>query len=136
MTAWLGVVSREHVLRGISLGVTQVNHGKRPPLARMAVGDVMVYYSPRTGHPDGEPLKAFTAYGCLVGDEIWQGDEGDFHPWRRRVDWSQSAVETPIRPLVARLELTADSNWGYSLRRGLLRLSDSDAAIIRSEMHA
>ncbi len=29
---WLGVVSREHVRRGVELGIAQVNHGKRTPL--------------------------------------------------------------------------------------------------------
>jgi hypothetical protein len=134
MTAWLGVVSREHVLRAVSLGIAQLNHGKRPPIARLRPGDTIIYYSPRTSYPDGEPLKAFTAVGTAVDDEVWQADEGDFKPWRRRIEYAH-AHEVGIHELVG-LELTASPNWGYSLRRGTLELSDADAALIRASMTA
>ncbi|MEJ1231140.1 MAG: EVE domain-containing protein [Galbitalea sp.] len=45
MSAWLGVVSRSHVERGVDLGIAQVMHGKRAGLARMKPGDWLVYYS-------------------------------------------------------------------------------------------
>lgn len=136
MTAWLGVVSHSHVLRGVELGIVQVNHGKRPQLARMHAGDAFVYYSPRTSYPDGETLRAFTAVGRIADDELWQADEGSFQPWRRRADWDATARETPIRPLVGLLEFTRGENWGYALRRGLLSISDADFEVIRNEMNA
>ena len=130
MSAWLGVVSRSHVERGVSLGIAQVMHGKREGLARMKLGDWLVYYSPRTAYPDGEPLKAFTAVGRIMDDEIWQADEGDFHPYRRRVDYLPLEREIPISELSARLDLTATPNWGYQLRRGIIPLSDADLQAI------
>jgi hypothetical protein len=63
VTAWLGVVSAEHVARGVSLGIAQ--------------------------------LRQFTAVGRVSGDDIWQGDEGSFHPFRRAVDYLAS------RPMMA-----------------------------------
>jgi hypothetical protein len=135
MSAWLGVVSRSHVMRGVGLGIAQINHGKRPPLARMHAGDTLVYYSPRTDYPDGEQLKAFTAIATLPDDDIWQADEGDFQPWRRRADYA-AAHELPIEELAGRLELTGSSNWGYSLRRGLVPLTDADAELLRATMTA
>ncbi len=128
MSAWLGVVSRSHVERGVDLGIAQVMHGKRAGLARMKPGDWLVYYSPRTAYPDGEPLKAFTAAGRITDDEVWQADEGDFHPYRRRVDYVPFERAVPVADL--RLELTAEPNWGYQLRRGLIPLSDADLRII------
>lgn len=133
MTAWLGVVSHDHVQHGVSLGIAQVNHGKKPPLARMKPGDGMIYYSPRTTYPDGPALQAFTAIGTIADDELWQATDGDFHPWRRRVDWWDYA-ETPIKPLLGKLEFTSGPNWDYALRRGLLELSDSDFERIRAAM--
>ena len=132
MTAWLGVVCRDHVRRGVGLGIAQIGHGKRPGLARLAAGDWLVYYSPRTSLRGGEPLHAFTALGQVADDEIWQADEGDFHPWRRRADYLPDAVETPVRALP--LDLTARPGWGASLRRGLVRLTDDDFDRIRSAM--
>jgi len=48
MTHWLGAVSRDHVRRGVALGIAQIGHGKRAGLARMQPGDWLVHYSPRT----------------------------------------------------------------------------------------
>ncbi|WP_084598710.1 EVE domain-containing protein [Actinoplanes subtropicus] len=134
MRAWLGVVCRDHVLRGARLGIAQIGHGKRDGLARLAAGDWLVYYSPRTSLRDGAPLQAFTALGRIADDEIWQAHEGDFHPWRRRADYLPGAVETPIKSL--RLDLTDRAGWGATLRRGLVRLTDDDFARIHAAMRA
>jgi hypothetical protein len=140
---WLGVVQREHVLRGVAGGFAQVNHGARAPLERMHGADGFVFYSPRTALQDGEPLKEFTAVGRIADDEVFQvtqgprmtGPQGDFLPWRRRVEWDHDAVATPIRPLLGALDFTRDKpDWGYQLRRGLIELSRHDFELIRRQM--
>src|SRR5713226_9759858 len=84
--AWVGVVSRAHVLRGVAGGFAQLGHGKQGPLARMSVGDWLVYYSPKTDFPDGMPLRAFTALGRVVGDRAYAFDMGGgFVPYRRDI---------------------------------------------------
>lgn len=130
MSYWLGVVSREHVMRGVKLGIAQVGHGKRAGLARMRPGDRLIYYSPRVSLDSKDPLQSFTAIGEVSGDELWQADEGAFRPWRRRVAYDARAIETPIRLLSDSLELTSAANWGYQLRRGLIELSEHDFEII------
>ena len=65
---WVLVVSRDHARRGVAGGFVMANHGKRAPLARMAVGDRILIYSPRTTHPDGEPLRAITCVGEVTGE--------------------------------------------------------------------
>lgn len=131
---WLGVVSREHVHRGVDLGIAQANHGKRPPIARMKPGDGLVYYSPRTGIRDGETVKSFTAIGTIDDVEPWQVEERGFQPWRRSVTYRKNAAETPIDNLRDRLELTSRPNWGVVLRRGLLELSAHDFQIVSEAM--
>jgi hypothetical protein len=134
MAAWLGVVSAEHVARGVALGIAQINHGKRAGLARMRPSDWLIYYSPQQRLGEHNPVKAFTAIGRLPDTEIWQADEGCFRPWRRRVDYVRRARHAPIDELRGRLELTAGPNWGYQLRRGLLPLSHRDFSAIHQAM--
>ncbi|MEU8658360.1 EVE domain-containing protein [Actinoplanes philippinensis] len=134
MRHWLGVVCRDHVQRGADRGIAQLGHGRRDGLARLAAGDWLVYYSPRTSLRDGAPLQAFTALGVVTDDEIWQAHEGDFHPWRRRVDYLADVTETPIRSLP--LDLTARAGWGVTLRRGLVPLTGDDFGRIRAAMLA
>lgn len=134
MAAWLGVVSRDHVRRGVELGIAQLGHGKRSGLARLKAGDWLVYYSPRQSLSGNEPVKAFTAIGQVVDDELWQADEGDFTPWRRAVAYDKTAVDVPVGDLQGVLELTSTSSWGHQLRRGLLPLTDSDFNTIRQAM--
>jgi hypothetical protein len=134
MNHWLGVVCRDHVHRGAELGIAQLGHGKRDGLARLTAGDGFVHYSPRTSLRGGEPLQAFTALGVVADDEIWQAHEGDFHPWRRRIDYLPDVTETPIRSLS--LDLTAHPGWGIQLRRGLVPLAADDFDRIRTAMLA
>lgn len=133
MSAWLGVVSAAHVRRGERLGIAQINHGKRAPLARMRPGDALIYYSPTENRGDTTPLRAFTAYGTIADDHIWQADEGDFTPYRRRVDYRDTR-RVPLADVRDRLRLTAAPNWGYQLRRGLVPLADDDAEVLRAMM--
>lgn len=131
MAAWLGVVSAEHVARAVGLGIAQVHHGRRAGLARMNLGDWLVFYSPQRRLGENAPVRAFTAIGQFPDQEIWQADEGDFKPWRRRVSYLTDARQVPIEELREHLELTAAPNWGYQLRRGLIPLSEADLVTIR-----
>ena len=102
MTNWINTVSRDHVERGVRGRFTQANHGKPNMLRKMARGDWVVFYSPKTVHPDGEPLQAFTAIGQVADDEPYQVEmSDDFHPWRRNVDFldvHRDGDQTPDRP--------------------------------------
>lgn len=134
MTWWLGVVTRDHVRRGVALGIAQIGHGKNAGLARMRAGDGLVYYSPRSSLDSTTPLRAFTAVGTVADEEVFQADEGEFRPWRRRVAYDPSAREVPVDELRHELDLTRGPNWGYALRRGLLELSAADARRIAEAM--
>ncbi|BDZ46823.1 EVE domain-containing protein [Naasia aerilata] len=133
MSAWLGVVSAEHVRYAVSKGIAQVGHGKRGGLARMRAGDTFVYYSSVERLGDREPLRQFTALGVLPDEEIWQADEGTFHPFRRRVEYA-AATPVPLEAVKDRLRLTASPNWGYQLRRGLVPLELEDVEVLRAAM--
>jgi len=135
MRYWLGVVSRDHVRRGVDLGIAQIGHGKQAGLGRMQPGDWLTYYSPKTSFPKGERLQAFTAIGQVADEEVWQADEGDFKPWRRRVSYCADAVDAQLKPLAKALDLTATPNWGHQLRRGLLELTEHDFQVIRAAMN-
>ena len=131
---WLGVVSAAHVRRGVELGIAQINHGQRAPLTRMQPGDTLVYYSPTQQRGDRTPYQCFTAIGTVADDDIWQADEGDFTPYRRRIDYL-AATPVPLADLRSRLHLTGEPNWGYQLRTGLVPLDAHDVQIIREAMH-
>lgn len=133
MTAWLGVVSRSHVQRGIADSFAQLCHGKASPLRRMRAGDWLVYYSP-TNEIGGDALKAFTAIGEIVDEEVIRFDMGSgFVPFRRRVRY-ESAGEVPLAALKDHLDLCARPNWSLALRRGHLPLTQRDFTTIARAM--
>lgn len=136
MNYWIGVVSKEHVQRGIALGIVQISHGRRSALARLKAGDGFIYYSSKERMSDTMPLQAFTAIGIVADDDIWQVDEGDFKPWRRYIRYAKS-VDTSIRPLLDELSFTRGRvNWGYMLRFGLIKITKEDFDIIAEAMKA
>ena len=83
---WVGVVSENHVKRGVDGGFCQVCHGKGGPLKRMKKGDYLLYYSPKIDLDSDQKLQAFTAVGKMTGDEVYQFEMApDFIPFRRDV---------------------------------------------------
>lgn len=143
---WLGVVHRDHVLRGVEHGFAQLNHGTKQAISRLREADGLIYYSPRVSGPESEPLREFTAIGRIADDTVFQDPDGavmtnsfgePYRPWRRRVDYDPFAVAAPIRPLIPVLDFTSASpNWGFQLRRGLIELSKNDFEIIKAQMRA
>jgi hypothetical protein len=133
MTAWLGVVSRAHVQRGVAGGFAQLCHGKSQPLRRMRPGDWLVYYSP-TIEMGGAALRAFTAIGRIEGAEIYPYDMGGgFVPYRRDVRYVD-AEEVALDMIKPKLAFCARPNWGMALRRGHLPLEVADFATIAAAM--
>jgi hypothetical protein len=132
---WLAVASAEHVRHGREQGFMQVCHGKAAPLRRIHAGDRVVYYSPSLAFRGKDKLQALTAIGVVQAGEPYGFDMGGgFCPFRRDVSWWESA-ETPIQPLLDRLEFTAGvRNWGYALRFGLLAISGLDMDLIAAAM--
>ena len=135
MTYWINTVSRGHVQRGVAGGFTQANHGKPHMLRRMERDDWIVFYSPKTDYPKGDPLQAFTALGRVVDDEVYQEDfDPEFQPWRRRVEFL-TCTETPIRPLLDDLDFIIDkARWGYRFRTGVFKIDEHDFGVIRTAM--
>jgi hypothetical protein len=135
MTNWMNTVSRDHVQRGVQGRFTQANHGKPHMLRKMARGDWIVFYSPKTALEGGEPLQAFTALGQIADDAPYQVEmTPGFHPWRRNVHFLH-CNETPIRPLIDDLGFIDDKKrWGYRFRFGVFSIDDHDLDLIRSAM--
>ena len=132
---WIGVVSRQHVLRGVAGGFAQVCHGKAGPLRLMQEGDWLAYYSP--AEEMGEPgnCRRFTAIGCVRADAPYQFDmDNGFTPYRRNIDFL-AAKEADIRPLILDLSFIQNKkNWGYPFRRGCFAVSREDFARIAEAM--
>jgi hypothetical protein len=124
---WVGVVSREHVLKAVESGVAQLNHGKRAPLARMHRGDWIIYYSPRTSYPSGESLQAFTAVGQITSDVPYQVTlSDDFKPFRHDVRYLPCR-EVPIQDVLENLSFLPDKqHWGVKFRFGHLSIPSAD----------
>jgi hypothetical protein len=124
---WVGVASKDHVMKGVQGGFSQLCHGKSNPLKRLATGDWIVYYSPCTAMNGGEIVQAFTAVGQILEGEPYLFDMGNgFIPHRRDVRFA-AAQETPIRPLIQNLSFIKNKqSWGYVFRFGLLEIPESD----------
>ena len=132
---WVGVVSRDHVLLAVRGGFCQLNHGKEAPMKRLAPGDRILYYSPRTRMEAGEPLQAFTAIGEVLAGAPYQVEQSErFRPFRRDVRYFD-ACDAPIRPLLPQLSFTTGkASWGQVMRRGTFRIEADDYQVIAEAM--
>src|SRR5262249_6421920 len=118
---WVIVAALEHARRGLVEGFVMANHGKKAPLARMAVGDRVLVYSPRTDFPAGAPFRAIAIVGAITGAEPEPSAviPGGF---RRRADLRE------IEPL--RLEQVRDHLPPSRIRFGFLELAQDSAEAI------
>lgn len=132
---WIGVASRDHVMKGVAGGFCQLSHGKAGPVKRLRPGDWLAYYSPRTEMRGGEAVQAFTAIGRVKPGEPYAGDMGGgFHPIRRDVAFLVCR-EAPIRPLLDDLAFTRGNRaWGYVFRRGSFEIGAEDFLRIAAAM--
>ncbi|MGC3993342.1 MAG: EVE domain-containing protein [Propionicimonas sp.] len=135
--SWISTISLNHVYRGIAGGFIEADDGAHSRLERLQAGDRIAFYSPRTDHPDGDPLQQFTAWGVVTGAEAARVELGRGpHPWRRAVRYEPS-VPVPVRELVDRLGFVPDAtHWGLPFRRGLFRIPDADFDVIVEAMGA
>jgi predicted RNA-binding protein len=132
---WIGVASKEHVLKGVEQGVCQLCHGKSNSLKRLAPGDWIIYYSPRARMQNGDIIQAFTAIGqVLPGEPYLFNMGGGFTPYRRDVQFI-NAIDAPIRPLLDELSFIKNKqSWGYVFRFGLLEIPECDFQRIATAM--
>lgn len=94
---WLGVVSKEHVEKGVEWGICQVCHGKAAPLKRMKKGDYLLYYSPKYSLNGAKKLQAFTAIGKMKDDEVYQVEQcPGFTPYRKDVEYYPAVRDCPL----------------------------------------
>jgi hypothetical protein len=132
---WIGVVGSDHAAAAVAGGYAQLNHGKAGALERMRAGDGFAFYSPRTTHPDGDPVQAFTAMGRIRAADIYQADAGaGFRPFRIAVDYFPASA-APIRPLLDGLSfIRSRTHWGAAFRYGVVRVPEADFARIATAM--
>lgn len=132
---WIGVASREHVQHGVAGGFSQLCHGKAHPLKRMALGDWLIYYSPKERFEENEPCQKFTAIGKVIGENVYPFEMfPGFVPYRRNIDFLEAA-DAPIRPLLDQLSFIKDKGrWGYAFRFGHLEILRADFELISTGM--
>ncbi len=133
---WMLVASKNHVARGIEVGIAQACHGKAAPLKRMKVGDGIIYYSPKLEFEKTMPCQEFTAVGIVSGAEVYQYDMGNgFIPYRRDITYL-TAEATHIKPLIEGLQFIPDKKqWGYKFRFGAFEIPECDFQLIIQAMN-
>ena len=138
MKFWIGVVSKEHALRGISSGIMQACHGKAAPLKRMKSGDFVSFYCPKEMFMGKDKYQKFVGIGRVKSGEVYQFSMSeDFHPYRLDIQYVDNAakLEASIIPLIDSLSFIKDKrHWGAAFRFGHLQVPEEDFLRITSAM--
>ncbi|WP_088105853.1 EVE domain-containing protein [Halalkalibacter urbisdiaboli] len=132
---WIGVASRDHVIKGVEGGFAQLCHGKEKPLRKMSAGDWILYYSPKERLKENIPYQKFTAVGRVVDDNVYQFDMGNgFIPFRRNIMF-MNCTETSIHPLIPSLSFIKNKKrWGHLFRFGHIEINEQDFKRICNRM--
>jgi len=135
MRYWMGVAAKNHVARGLAGGFCQLCHGKAQPLQRMAVGDWIIYYSPKETFEGKAPCQHFTAIGQVVGERAYPFEMSPgFVPFRRDIRF-EPGQDVPIHPILGQLAFIQDpKRWGYAFRFGHFEIQRGDFELIAGRM--
>jgi len=132
---WIGVVSEEHVKIGEKDGFAQLCHGKHSPLKRMNAGDWLIYYSPKTKYPDGNPLQAFTAIGMVKSENVYQVQMApEFSPYRLDILYQPCHNVSFVRIKSKLTFVSENANVGLLFRRGYFEVTKQDFITIANAM--
>lgn len=136
MRYWIVVLSKDHALKGISGGFMQACHGKSAPLKRMKAGDYLICYCHKLTLEGNTPYQSFVGIGKIISGNVYQYPmTPTFNPFRIDVEFIKPTLETPIRPLIQKLEFIKDKqHWGYQFRYGHLEISKHDFDLIVNQM--
>ena len=136
MHYWINTVSLNHVQAGLAGGFVQADHGRESRLKRLAKGDRIVFYSPRTEYQAGAPPQKFTAIAEVVDDAPYQVEVvPEFKPWRRQVKFL-SGSEAPVQTLIEDLDFIRNKkSWGFTFRRGFFEIDEADFNRIAAAMN-
>jgi hypothetical protein len=131
---WIGVASADHVAAAVAGGFVQLGHGKAR-VRRLAPGDVLALYSPRTQMHVGRAVQSFTAIGRVCDREPYLFQQtASLAPIRRDVAYFD-AQAARIEPLLDKLSfIRSREHWGMAFRRGLVEVSASDMEVIAEAM--
>ena len=132
---WIAVISKEHIMRGITGNFIQVCHGKHSPLKRMRKGDYLIVYSSKLTMEGHEKYQRFTALAQVCDDMIYSFQMNEsFKPFRRNITFF-TCGEVSIIPLINDLKFIANKkSWGYPFRFGFFEISQNDFTLISSRM--
>lgn len=116
MRYWVNTVSRDDVQSGLA--------GAESRLKKASKGDVIVFYSPRTGVRSGEPVQRFTGIARLTEESP------------RRAEFIPT-TEASVKPLIESLGFIRNKkSWGVTFRRGLFEIEEADYRTIAAAMSA
>ena len=135
MKYWIAVASKEHVLKGVNGGFSQVCHGKCSPLQRMKKGDFLIYYSSLEKFGIKIPCQSFTAIGKVKDDLVYPFDMGNgFVPYRRNIEYFP-CKQVSILPLIVDLDFILDKKkWGFPFRFGFFQIGEKDFHTLQTKM--
>ena len=132
---WIGVVHLAQARAAQAAGFVALSHGKEAAMAKLSLGDRVIYYAPKTDF-DGDPVQAFVALLTVTGEIIRErplpGTE--FRPFARDAVY-QDINEVPVRPLLDHLSFVkSPRHWGMAFRRSQFEISEHDFNLITEGM--
>lgn len=134
---WILVAPKNHVLKSTHGGYAEAAHGKSNPLRRMNAGDGVIYYSPKLDESGEVRCQAFTALGCVVGEDVYQVEGSSGSVINRRKVKYLSVRDASITPLISRLSFIKNKEkWGNIFKFEVIHISVEDFALLATAMNA
>jgi len=125
-----------------------MRESKKTDIDKMKVGDVVVFYIPKkaidsSSSNEASKIQTFQGIAKITSETfssdepIWRTLDNDTFPHRKKIEFIDTALNTPIRPLIERLSFVTNTAWwALPLRRGYVEINRTDLDVIRESASA
>ena len=140
---WILCVSQDNLEISIKHQMIAMGEYRKKVIERMEIGDVIVFYvakkkidSPKNDRT--QAVRCFRGIAKIAGpalesnDVIWRTKSIEIFPYRRKVEFLDTSLNVPIKPLISKLSFIKNpAYWGIAFQRGYTKIKEQDVELIK-----
>ncbi|MBC8228498.1 EVE domain-containing protein [bacterium] len=140
---WILCISEDNFEISIKHQMIGMGERRKRVIEQMEIGDLIAFYIPKK-NIDSPPMNKVHQVRCFKGiakitgpafesnDVIWKVRGSDIFPYRRKVEFLNTEMNVPIKPLINKFSFVKNTAyWGIAFQKGYTQITEQDFELIQ-----